>query len=288
MMKYDSGPVEPELVLTRFGRIKLYVRKEEAFVFYATYIAGQYDRLKIRSGDTVLDLGANVGDFAIKASKLVGENGSVIAVEPDQFSINILKKNIELNQAWNVTVINAAVSDREGEALLFGHGNSAMLSDFCIDRSGSGGDIVPVLPIRKIISEYCRGKSFILKLDIEGAERTVFKEPDFLNQTNQIIAELHGRENIEAIIRVLIQNEYKVSQYDDVLRVLLTIKNILKHPFQFISNELSNDFVALRNLHSFLKRENTNPHSDSEQRCVFYARRSNTPKRNNSEGIKVV
>lgn len=278
MRKYDSRLSEPKLILTRFGRIKLYLRKEEAFVFYATYIAGQYDRLKIQPGDTVLDLGANVGDFTIKASKLVGKTGFVIALEPDQSSINILKKNIELNQAMNVTVINAAVSDREGEALLLGHGNSAILSDFHIDRNYTESAIVSVLPLGKIISEYCGDRDFILKMDIEGAEKMVFTEPDFLGKAHQVIVELHGRENIEVVRRVLIQHGYKVSQYNDVLKISLTIKNILKHPFQFILNEWSTDFVAFRNLYLFLKGNTACTLGDAEQRCVVYARRSNTPK----------
>ena len=61
-------------------------------------------------GDLLVDVGANLGKIAITAAKRVGENGTVIAVEPSRLAFINLCRNIELNELSNVWPINAAVS----------------------------------------------------------------------------------------------------------------------------------------------------------------------------------
>ena len=48
-------------------------------------------------GNVVLDLGANIGYYAIMEAKIVGSSGKIYAIEPDPRNIEILKKNIKLN-----------------------------------------------------------------------------------------------------------------------------------------------------------------------------------------------
>lgn len=51
----------------------------------------------IAEGDVILDIGANIGAHTLPLSKLVGDNGRVIAFEPTQFAFAKLNKNIALN-----------------------------------------------------------------------------------------------------------------------------------------------------------------------------------------------
>ena len=46
------------------------------------YILDVYESRNIRKGDMLIDIGAGIGEFAVLASKLVGNNGKVIAIEP--------------------------------------------------------------------------------------------------------------------------------------------------------------------------------------------------------------
>ena len=59
-------------------------------------------RSKCRPGDTVIDVGANVGWYTVIASKLVGKKGRVIAFEPEPVNFAILKKNVLANGCENV------------------------------------------------------------------------------------------------------------------------------------------------------------------------------------------
>lgn len=54
---------------------------------------------RVRPGDTVLDIGANVGAHTLHLARLVGENGRVIAFEPTDFAIAKLRANLKANPA---------------------------------------------------------------------------------------------------------------------------------------------------------------------------------------------
>jgi FkbM family methyltransferase len=70
----------------------------------------------INEGDTVIDIGANVGYFTCLSAKLVGELGSVVAYEPGKDNIYELVQNVKLNRFKNVEIINKALSDYSGDA----------------------------------------------------------------------------------------------------------------------------------------------------------------------------
>ena len=56
----------------------------------------------IRPGDTVIDVGANRGMFALNASYLVGKNGRVICFEPNPNCLKVLRYEIESNDIDNI------------------------------------------------------------------------------------------------------------------------------------------------------------------------------------------
>jgi FkbM family methyltransferase len=70
-------------------------------------------KFKIRNGEIVVDVGANIGYGAIRLSQLVGDKGIVVAIEADPTAYNILKKNIQLNNIKNVKIINKAAYSRK-------------------------------------------------------------------------------------------------------------------------------------------------------------------------------
>jgi FkbM family methyltransferase len=76
----------------------------------------EYDLLPefLRDGDWVLDIGANVGHYTKRFSDLVGPTGRVIAVEPVPSTFALLAANVQLFRHANVTLVNAAASNRTG------------------------------------------------------------------------------------------------------------------------------------------------------------------------------
>lgn len=241
--------IKEDLLLLFYGKLKLYVKREEAFVFYATFIAGEYDNLNIRKGDIVIDFGDNVGDFTVKAALRVGDDGKVIVIEPDPKNIEIIKLNAQINHLRNIIIVNAAVADRIGFAYLSGSGVGAYISDKRILDT----DIeVPLITMDEILKRYADDKNVVIKMDIEGAERMVFKNTDFLNRVREIAIELHGEDNIKNIRKIFEMYGYKIKVNSLTDELIKTLKQILSHPIDFISNERKTKYIALNGFASVL------------------------------------
>ena len=69
----------------------------------------------IQAGDTVLDVGANIGSHTLPLSRLVGASGRVVAFEPTAFAIEKLRRNMELNTelANRIVVTQTMLADRD-------------------------------------------------------------------------------------------------------------------------------------------------------------------------------
>lgn len=68
----------------------------------------------LQAGDVALDIGANIGYYAFIESTLVGETGTVYALEPVEETYNKLLHNVSLNNAQNIKHYQLAASDRNG------------------------------------------------------------------------------------------------------------------------------------------------------------------------------
>jgi len=66
----------------------------------------------ISEGDWVIDVGANVGHYSLKFSRLVGASGRVFAIEPVPETFEILASNVQLFPFKNVTLFNVAASSQ--------------------------------------------------------------------------------------------------------------------------------------------------------------------------------
>jgi FkbM family methyltransferase len=73
------------------------------------------ERFSPEQGSIVIDIGAHFGRYTIIASKRVGPNGKVIAIEADPGNFEILNKNNKLN---NITSLNCASYSKEAKLKL--------------------------------------------------------------------------------------------------------------------------------------------------------------------------
>jgi FkbM family methyltransferase len=123
-------------------------------------------REHVKPGDAVLDIGANIGYFTLLMARLVGEEGSVIAVEPDADNCRLLAKNIEANGYRNVRVVQKAVAGSSGHVTLF----RSLRSGAQHSIGGDGEPVeVPAIALDDLAAAHGRPVGF-MKIDIEGAE----------------------------------------------------------------------------------------------------------------------
>ena len=132
-------------------------------------------RLKPRDG--FVDVGANVGYFSLLASKLVGEEGSVVAIEPCPGAFRFLQENVKLNSLQNVSALQVAASDHEGELQLYwgdrGTAKATVVSSVAEERHFASSSRVHTLPLSRILSEREIRGARVIKIDFEGHEAEV-------------------------------------------------------------------------------------------------------------------
>jgi FkbM family methyltransferase len=166
-------------------------------------VSGKYEpqvtalfRKVLKEGDVCVDAGAHVGYFTLLAATIVGETGRVYAFEPDPATHRILRANVELNEAANVSAFAAAAGAEDGEAVLHtvppGNSGRASLRPADVVRAGR----VPV-PVRRLATAVPAAelpRLRLVKIDVEGAEADVLHglEPAFeAGARPAVIVELH-------------------------------------------------------------------------------------------------
>lgn len=74
---------------------------------------------QIKSGMRVIEIGANIGYYALQEARLVGEGGEIIAIEPAPDNIVLLRKNIEANGIHNIRIYEGAIGNKNGTIELY-------------------------------------------------------------------------------------------------------------------------------------------------------------------------
>lgn len=136
----------------------------------------QLSRALIRPGDTLMDVGANIGLWAMGAARRVGPEGSVHAFEPVPNNFLRMERNLVLNGLKQVTSRQIALSDTVGHTVFY-----AATADNSGVGSLSQGDNAsrPIEIDMTTIDNYCETNSIpcvdLIKVDVEGAEQLVFR-----------------------------------------------------------------------------------------------------------------
>lgn len=127
----------------------------------------------IRPGDTVVDVGANIGYFTVQAARRAGDTGRVIAFEPMPGNISLLRHNLELNDVRTVTLETAAVTAKMGPVSMYAStvGNAR----HSILHNADAGESVEVngTTLDEWAATANVGWIDVLKIDVEGAELDV-------------------------------------------------------------------------------------------------------------------
>lgn len=140
------------------------------------YLQGQgfFSRhVSIAPGDTIFDLGGNLGTSAMLFSRLTGPQGRVYSFEP--IFHDLLQRNLVENGIENVEVIAAGVGATSEEVVF-------AVTDIGIDsriaRPSKGGRrrlSVPMMRLDDFVEQRQLQRVDLIKMDIEGAEELALR-----------------------------------------------------------------------------------------------------------------
>ena len=182
---------------------------------YFGFLAGVHEqhvealiRSSVSPGDVCVDVGANIGYFAMMMAKAAGTRGRVIAFEPVPDTFEILKLNAALaaEEGGNLEVHQAAVSAQAGELLIERQQHST-LNQVRVAQREETGERVPCVALSDFLdSAGITGRIALLKVDVEGHETAVMEGalPAFASgRVKRMIVEVTPGDEAGQIQRIL-------------------------------------------------------------------------------------
>jgi FkbM family methyltransferase len=138
------------------------------------YVASSVFVANISAGSVVLDVGANLGEYTVLAGRAAGQQGSVIAYEPNPTARQRIARNVDASGLRNVEISPHALASDDGVATLRVPGDESGLGTL---RPGVLGTEfrVELRRLDGILDKQHRGRISMIKLDVEGFEFQVIE-----------------------------------------------------------------------------------------------------------------
>lgn len=132
-------------------------------------------------GDVVFDIGANIGQYTLFLSGLLGSGGKLISIEPDSDNYAFLHFNLSMNKCSNVKALQCAVGGVHQHQKFYKDsvtgGRMSSLIESNVGNSFNGKtEEVEVITMSDLIDMY--GIPDFIKIDVEGAEFEVLDKLD--------------------------------------------------------------------------------------------------------------
>ena len=129
----------------------------------------------VKKGDTVIDIGGNLGFFVLILNELVGDLGKIYSFEPSKDLNQKLASAIKINNLQNVTLVNLALGESEGTTTLHYNPNQSGLSSIVREIDiNSLSEEIKITTLDKF-STNLSGRISLIKIDTEGYEPQVLK-----------------------------------------------------------------------------------------------------------------
>lgn len=123
-----------------------------------------------RPGDTVLDVGANMGITVLRGADRVGPSGRVIGLEPDPSNFAKLSANVERAGRPNVQLFNVGAADKKGTLYLRVRDPHNVGMNTLVAAPGEDTVEVPVTTLDELVETLALRSVDVVKMDIEGSE----------------------------------------------------------------------------------------------------------------------
>lgn len=204
--------------------IRLTINLED-WIQQQIYFLGDYEKNEIdylysnlKKGNVFIDIGGNIGLFSLNASKIVGNEGKVIAFEAFTPNYNQFKNHISSNHFQNITLEHLAIADEKSFIeILYNdtYNNVGMASSFLQEYTAK--ERVESISLDEYVKQKNISKIDLIKIDIEGGEYAALKgmneilthyQPNILIEINNIALKSSNRSE-EELVSLLTEKGYR-------------------------------------------------------------------------------
>jgi FkbM family methyltransferase len=184
----------------------------------------------VPGGAHALDIGTNIGYYALMMADILGPNASILSVEPDPKNSDLFARSVKLNEYEDIIHFEpvALVGDSEdtpdtAELLLSERSNLNFMSEIdapgrpsvdTFDKIDVPAETVPGLLGSNQVTP---GEINVIRMDIEGYEAKIFPDTaEIFEQSDRLVCnvEVHppmmSQDELTAIIDMLEDNEMEV------------------------------------------------------------------------------
>lgn len=208
---------------------------------------------ELNNGMNCLDIGSNIGYYALLESKKIGQSGNVWAIEPSPENFSTLIENIKLQDNKNVKAFNFAIGDQNGEI------------EFIISKKSNWskikeendpielGDKIIKVPL-KTLDSFSEENNFekidLLRMDVEGYENKIilgglkflkkFKPIIMIEIHKMIMGENETKKILEKLKEMNYENRYFIPRIFDS-QIIGNEKDIKRFTINDILKRLEED-----------------------------------------------
>ena len=170
-----AGPVDVQYQGGSFRFYHLASATERGALFNPDYNLDELSFLRSYTpdGGVFVDIGANVGTYALTLANKVGKGGTVLAVEPHPVAHARLAFNHTASGFSQVKLVAAAAGPSNGELLIETDGDNLGASHVVNGQPSGRAIRVPALTLQQILADAGVAKVDALKIDVEGFEDRV-------------------------------------------------------------------------------------------------------------------
>lgn len=175
-------------------------------------------KFEIRRGETVIDIGANLGLFAAYAANQ-SHNGKIYCLEPSRDNFARLQYHRQHNGLDNMVLINKGVSDRAETVKLYlmdeNCGGYTTMPDNAdrLQFAEEKYELIECVSLQQVFDEYGIERCHFLKLDCEGAEAKILAAlpAPYFRRIDRIAMEYHANVDVLALAELLYSHGFAVT-----------------------------------------------------------------------------
>ena len=194
----DGAPVDVETLGARMRLFPYNNVCEKRVLFTPQFFDAEEREIlasRVSEDFTFVDIGANVGAYALFVAALAGPRASILAVEPQPDIFDRLTFNISQNPFGTVKAVACAVADKTGELTLFLDPRNSGESSLRVIGSSQARSIrVPATTLLDLLRNEGFTRLDAVKLDVEGAEDIILG-PFFASAPENLFPKLVVLEN---------------------------------------------------------------------------------------------